>query len=80
LAVIFQKYSVELAVDEWATDEEVTKMTDDQKKELYKKAQLKARETLATASTVITLKLQKGFVPLRFVRKGEERFINLIDT
>jgi len=27
LAVIFQKYSVELAVDEWASDEEVENMS-----------------------------------------------------
>ncbi|RFU25289.1 hypothetical protein B7463_g11045, partial [Scytalidium lignicola] len=65
-AVIFQKYSVELAVDEWATDEEVAKMSVEQKKEVYKKAQLKARETLKSASTVITLKLQEGFIPMRY--------------
>ncbi|KAH8820906.1 cytochrome P450 monooxygenase-like protein [Xylogone sp. PMI_703] len=78
-AVIFQKFSVELAVDEWATDEEVARMTVDQKSEVYKKAQMKARETLKSASTRITLKLQDGFIPLRFMRKGEERFIHLFD-
>lgn len=79
LAVIFQKYSVELAVDEWATDDEVDRMTVEQKKELYKKAQQKARKTLRSASTRITLRLQNGFVPVRFMRKGEERFINFVD-
>jgi cytochrome P450 len=81
LAVIFQKYSIELAVDEWATDDEVMKMTNDEKKAVYKKAQEKARKTLRGATTILTLKLhgQPGFVPVRAVRKGEERFANIVD-
>jgi cytochrome P450 len=81
LAVIFQKYSIELAVDEWASDDEVMKMTNDEKKVVYKKAQDKARKTLRGATTILTLKLhgQPGFVPVRVVRKGEERFANIVD-
>jgi cytochrome P450 len=80
-SVIFQKYSVELAVDEWASDEEVAKMGKQEKAELYKKAQVKARETLRGASTRITLKLHgsPGYIPVRLVRKGEERFVNLME-
>lgn len=38
LAVVFQKYSIELAVDEWATDDEVAKMPDEEKRKLYRQA------------------------------------------
>ena len=79
LATIFQKYSVELAVDEWASDEEVAKMSVEERKKLYKRAQDKARETIRGASTVITLKLHPGFIPVRVVKKGEERFVNIVD-
>jgi cytochrome P450 len=81
LSVIFQKYSIELAVDRWATDEEVEKMGKQERIELYKKARLRAEETLKTATTRITLKLHEGetFIPVRVVRKGEERFLNLFE-
>jgi hypothetical protein len=81
LAVIFQKYSIELAVDEWATDDEVSKMSDEAKRKLYKQAQDKARKTIRGATTQITLKLhdEPGFIPIRVVQKGEERFVNIID-
>jgi len=79
LAVIFQNYSIELAVDEWATDEEVSQMNDDEKRALYKKAQAKARKTIRSATSVITLKLHPGFIPVRVVKKGEERFLGIID-
>jgi cytochrome P450 len=79
LATIFQKYSIELAVDEWATDDEVAGMSQEEKKALYRKAQEKANTTLRSATTVITLKLQTGHIPVRLVKKGEERFINFIE-
>lgn len=81
LSVIFQKYSIELAVDEWANDEEVGKMSDQDKRDIYKKAQEKARKTMRGASTLITLKLHDnpGYIPVRIVKKGEERFLNLMD-
>ncbi|KAL2073765.1 hypothetical protein VTL71DRAFT_11091 [Oculimacula yallundae] len=81
LSTIFQNYSIELAVDEWATDDEVAKMTSEERKAVYKKAQDKARRSIRKASTVITLKLHDapGFIPVRVVRKGEERFVNIIE-
>jgi cytochrome P450 len=79
LATIFQKYSIELAVDEWATDEEVAKMSHEERKRLYRKAQDKANATLRSATTRITLKLHDGHIPVRLIRKGEERFINFIE-
>ncbi|KAL3424050.1 cytochrome p450 3a21 [Phlyctema vagabunda] len=81
MAVLFQTHSIELAVDEWATDAEVALMTDEQKRDLYATAQRKARETLRGASSLLTLKLHTGpgFVPVRVCRRGEERFLNLVD-
>jgi cytochrome P450 len=80
LAVLFREYSVELAVDEWASDEEVSKMSAEEASEVYAKARKKSRDTLATASTQITLKLRDEMhVPVRLVRRGEERFVNRVD-
>jgi cytochrome P450 len=81
LAVIFQKYSVELAVDEWATDEEVEKMGLAEKQALYARAQAKGRETIRQADSLLTLKLNGGkHVPVRVVRRGKERFMRDVDT
>ena len=81
LAVIFQRYSVENAVDEWAGDEEVSRMTRSEKEELYGKATRRSRETLRQAQSVVTLKLHNGkHVPVRLVRRGQERFVSWIDT
>ena len=77
LAVVFQHHSVELAVDQWASDDEVSAMSVDEKISLYGKAQEKARQAIRMATTVITLKLVDS-VPIRVVRKGEERFIKYI--
>ncbi|KAF3000488.1 hypothetical protein E8E14_003786 [Neopestalotiopsis sp. 37M] len=80
LSTIFQKYSIELAVDEWASDAEVDKMSKEQKRELYAKAQIKARETMRSATSMITLKLHGNkFVPIRMVPRGEERFVSWIE-
>ncbi|KKA29027.1 hypothetical protein TD95_004046 [Thielaviopsis punctulata] len=78
LAVIFQKYSVELAVDEWATDVQVASMSADKKREVYKCAQAKFLETMKGARSVVTLKLHGGHVPVRFVKRGRERFLNVM--
>ncbi|EON95597.1 putative cytochrome p450 protein [Phaeoacremonium minimum UCRPA7] len=81
LAVVFQKYSIELAVDEWATDKEVAKMSLEERRDLYRKAQDKSRATLRHASSMLTLKLHGGlYVPIRLVRRGEERFIGHVDA
>ena len=77
LAVIFQKYSIELAVDEWASDAEVEAMGEAQRRVVYGKAQEKSRDTVRQAISVLTLKLHGGRrVPVRFVERGRERFVN----
>jgi len=76
LPAIFQKYSVELAVDEWATDEEVAKMGVEERHQLYRKAQESSRAQIDAASAIITLKFHAGqYVPVRLVRRGKERFL-----
>ncbi|OLN85601.1 Steroid 17-alpha-hydroxylase/17,20 lyase [Colletotrichum chlorophyti] len=81
LSVIFQRYSIELAVDEWASDAKVEAMGTDERRKLYKKAQDKCRETVKKATTALTLKLPQGMtVHIRLVPRGEERFIGFVDS
>lgn len=76
LAVIFQKYSIELAVDDWAKDDEVEEMDEEQRRQVYAKAQERARATIDQAVSILTLKLNDGKnIPVRLVRRGEERFL-----
>ncbi|TQN73423.1 Cytochrome P450 3A2 [Colletotrichum shisoi] len=81
LSVVFQRYSLELAVDEWASDADVEAMDRAERQKLYRKAQDKCRETVRKASTTLTLKLPQGTsVPIRIVPRGEERFVNFFDS
>jgi cytochrome P450 len=80
LAVVFREHSLELAVDQWATDAEVEAMDRDQRAALYARAQDECRKTLLKTRSVITLKLQGGnHVPVRLVKRGEERFVSWIE-
>jgi hypothetical protein len=57
-------------------------MSQDEKRAIYKKAQQAARDIIRTATTRITLKLHAPgptFIPVKVVRKGEERFVNFIE-
>ncbi|OTA02437.1 Cytochrome P450 [Trichoderma parareesei] len=80
LAVIFRSYSVELAVDEWAKPDEVEAMGREERARLYRRAQDKSRWTVGQASTRLTLNLHDGMhVPVRIVRRGEEKFVDWVD-
>lgn len=80
LSFIFQKYTVELAVDEWASDAEVEAMDRKQRIAVYRKAQAKSRETLQSATSFLTLKFHGGmFVPIRLVPREDARFVDFID-
>jgi cytochrome P450 len=75
LAVIFSEYSAELAVDEWATDEEVNNMTKEERIATWKKAEEKGKWILQNKMVgIITLQLRGAHVPVRFMKKGKERF------
>ncbi|KAF2012229.1 cytochrome P450 [Aaosphaeria arxii CBS 175.79] len=77
LVVIFSQNSVELAVDEFASDEEVERMPvgGEERKAVYEKAIDGAEYLLRnTMGSVITLQLRGKKIPIRVVRRGEERF------
>ncbi|KIH88595.1 cytochrome p450 monooxygenase [Sporothrix brasiliensis 5110] len=81
LAVLFQRYSIELAVDDWADDKQVAAMDDEARRELYSKAQARCRATLRSAISILTLKLHgKSAVPVRLVPRGQERFVHCVDA
>jgi cytochrome P450 len=78
LAVIFSEYSVELAVDEWASDQVVAVMRKSERKVLWEMAEKKARSLLRDkVSSIITLQLRGAQIPVRFVKRGTERFWDL---
>lgn len=80
LAVIFRNYSVELAVDEWASQEQVDQMSREERARIYKKAQDKSRGTVGQATSRLTLNLHDGqYVPVRIVKRGEEKFVDWAD-
>lgn len=75
LAVIFKQYSVELDVSMSMSDEELEKASADEKQRAWDKAYTRARDLLRDGmSTILTLQMRAGKVPLRFVRRGHERF------
>jgi cytochrome P450 len=78
LAVILSEYTVELAVDEWASDDHVVLMPLDERMGVWQKAHDKAQFLLRENMTcIITVQLVKGAnIPLRFVKKGDERFLH----
>lgn len=81
MAVLFQRYSVELAVDEWASDEQIDNMENDERRALYEKARTKSRETIRQATSLLTLKLHGSLkVPIRLVKRDEEKFLKLVDV
>lgn len=75
LALIFSQYSVELAVDAYASDEQVEKMSVPEKRKVWQKAKTEVdRQMRDDMGSVITLQLRKGSIGLRFVKRGNERF------
>lgn len=75
LAVIFSQYSVELAVDEWNSDEEVEAMDKKEREVVYQKAIDRASVVLKTkVASIITLQLRGTSIPIRLVKHGEGRF------
>lgn len=78
LAAIFTQYSVELAVDDFATDEEVERMPKGgpERRAVHNKAIDRANDFLKNkVATIITLQLRGVSIPIRLVKKGEERFL-----
>lgn len=83
LAIIFRRHSVELAVHEHATDEEIAQMMTTaaagagrrRREEVWRKARDRAHWLLTEGmSSIVTLQMRKGKVPLSVVERGQERF------
>lgn len=82
LAVIFSRYTVELDVRGLVTDkhpngvsdEELSKMGPREKREVYERAKQRAWKLVRAAVPIISLKMEGEGVPMRFVRRGRERF------
>lgn len=75
LAVIFREYSVELAVDEWAGDDEVAGMDEVGRRKVWEKAAERARWLMKYGMmSMITIQMREGTVPVRFVKRGGEKF------
>lgn len=75
LAVIFRTWSVELDVGDSMTDDEVAAVSEEQKREAWDKADARARDLLRNGMmTIITIQMRKDKVPMRFVKRGNERF------
>jgi len=84
LAVIFQKYSIELAVDDSIGGDvmdEVVSMSRPQRAAAYAKAKEAAARKIKSCGIVITLKLPRGsHVPIRLVPRGREQFVDWPDS
>ena len=75
LAVIFKHYSVELDLGEYMSDEDIAKATEEDVRGAWDKADANARHLLKTGMmTIITIQMRTGKVPMRFVKRGNERF------
>lgn len=76
-ALIFSTYSVELATDQYANDEDIAYMNAAEKQEIWCKAAENARYKWQNKMTcTFTVHLNED-IPLRFVKKGEEKFLNI---
>ncbi|KAJ9422145.1 cytochrome P450 [Fusarium oxysporum] len=65
LAVLFKDHSLELAVDDWASDEQMDR---EARREVYAKAQSSSRKKIRGATSVLTLKIRDGHVLVRLVK------------
>ena len=74
LAAIFSQDSIELAVDRYATDAEVDEMGPQERRQVWEKAAKEAKRLIRSSTTIITLQMRDGHVPVRLVKKGKERF------
>ena len=77
IAVLLRDFTVELAVDSFASDAEIENLprAGPERQAIWQKAADRAYHSLKyDMLSMITIQLRKGAVPLRVVKKGEERF------
>lgn len=76
LAVIFRDYSVELALDEFASEDEVAGMSGAEREKTWRRAKTRAEGLLKHGmGSIITIQMRDGKVPMKFVKRGSERFM-----
>ena len=75
IAVIFKTHTVELDVSEWASDHEIEQVGNNERRAIYDKAKTKAIKLIRESESVVTLQMLGTNVPVRFVKRGEERFM-----
>jgi cytochrome P450 len=75
LAAIFREYSVELDLDKYASEEDLTSMDDVLKRQTWNKARDTAEGLLKTGMmTIITIQMRAGKVPVKFTKRGSEKY------
>ncbi|KAK4548944.1 hypothetical protein LTR36_008717 [Oleoguttula mirabilis] len=75
LAVIFKTWTVELDVSMFLSDEEMKTASEEQKREAWEKAKARSNDLLRNGMmTIITIQMRKEKVPMRFVKRGSEKF------
>ncbi|KAK6006781.1 hypothetical protein QM012_005789 [Aureobasidium pullulans] len=75
LAAIFRDYSVELDLDKYASEEEIAAMDETLKRQTWDKARDTAEGLLKHGMmTIITLQMRAGKVPVKFVKRGSEKY------
>lgn len=78
--MIFKTWSVELDVGAYKSDDEFATASQEQKQAAWDKADANARDLLRNGMmTIITIQMRKDKVPMRFVKRGHERF-NFVKT
>jgi hypothetical protein len=71
---------MELEVDHLASDSEVEQMPTKDRETVYHKAREQCLSTLDGARTMISLRLINGEkVPIRLVKRGQERFVDRVE-
>lgn len=72
LATIFSQYSVELALDDFASEEELRGLSESQREEIWERARQDAfRKLRENMRTLFTLQLRGEDVKVRFVRRRD---------
>ena len=75
LAVIFSTHSVELATNDYASEEEVLKMDKEERRNIWKMAKMEAERKLKDElGTVITLQLRGKPIKVKVCERGRELF------
>lgn len=79
LAVMFKTWSVELDVSMFLKEDETEdSLSDERKKEVWKLADERTRDLIQNGlGTIVTIQMRKGKVPVRFVKRGSERFAHV---